>query len=423
VFTDNFYAECVCLRSLPVDAFLAGTPLQSPLPITSINENRLLMEIGLPLAERNQIEGLQMRRAPAAGLAHHGNQFALTEEQLSSRAISRLAANPPLGVGTMQRRTICWLLRPFPLGLRFSGKNMSPLPCWLSGAQSVALNMSNNDHSVQFHHALFNRSTGYVLKPSEMRPGNALSEDDEHNDEAYWPPPRKKLCCVTLTFANLHNLPKIRERRPRFGGARSDCHKHVPELSGAAAPPTNTAPSSPSLVISVHAIGGFCAVSKTLPVPQNAEAELKIATVKENGMNATLDQIVYCVAAEPLATLLRIGVTDFRQEVAYDTSVLGRLRHGYRVMQLRGILGTRIELAYVFVRITIGTVQNLWVSPRQVRLTSMFQNEELAALRLENGRLNGTLKKMQATVESSNADGEETDANGEEKDTLGELRS
>jgi len=256
-----------------------------------------------------------------------------------------------------------------------------------------------------------------------MRPGNALSEDDEHNDEAYWPPPRKKLCCVTLTFANLHNLPKIRERRPRFGGARSDCHKHVPELSGAAAPPTNTAPSSPSLVISVHAIGGFCAVSKTLPVPQNAEAELKIATVKENGMNATLDQIVYCVAAEPLATLLRIGVTDFRQEVAYDTSVLGRLRHGYRVMQLRGILGTRIELAYVFVRITIGTVQNLWVSPRQVRLTSMFQNEELAALRLENGRLNGTLKKMHATVESSNADGEETDANGEEKDTLGELRS
>eukprot|EP00966_Prymnesium_polylepis_P073429 1704647-Prymnesium_polylepis.1 len=84
-------------------------------------------------------------------------------------------------------------------------------------------------------------------------------------------------------------------------------------------------------------------------------------------MNATLDQIVYCVAAEPLATLLRIGVTDFRQEVAYDTSVLGRLRHGYRVMQLRGILGTRIELAYVFVRITIGTVQNLWVSPRQAR--------------------------------------------------------
>ena len=73
------------------------------------------MEIGLPLAERNQIEGLQMRRAPA-GLAHQGNQFALTEEQLSSRAIRRLAANPPMGVGTMQRRTIRWLLRPFPLG-------------------------------------------------------------------------------------------------------------------------------------------------------------------------------------------------------------------------------------------------------------------------------------------------------------------
>jgi hypothetical protein len=46
---------------------------------------------------------------------------------------------------------------------------MSPLPCWLAGAQSVALNFSNNDVPVQLHFALFNASTGYVLKPVEMR--------------------------------------------------------------------------------------------------------------------------------------------------------------------------------------------------------------------------------------------------------------
>eukprot|EP00966_Prymnesium_polylepis_P006156 140986-Prymnesium_polylepis.1 len=45
---------------------------------------------------------------------------------------------------------------------------MSPLPCWLAGSQSVALNMSNNDLPVQLHFALFNGSNGFVLKPPAM---------------------------------------------------------------------------------------------------------------------------------------------------------------------------------------------------------------------------------------------------------------
>ena len=59
-----------------------------------------------------------------------------------------------------------------PSGARFSGKNMSPLPCWLGGAQSIALNMSpingRMDMAVQLHFALFNSTAGYVLKPPEM---------------------------------------------------------------------------------------------------------------------------------------------------------------------------------------------------------------------------------------------------------------
>ena len=62
----------------------------------------------------------------------------LTDDQLSSRALVRLACDPPKEIGDIQRRTCVWHLRPFPLGLRFSGKNMSPLPCWLAGAQHVA---------------------------------------------------------------------------------------------------------------------------------------------------------------------------------------------------------------------------------------------------------------------------------------------
>eukprot|EP00966_Prymnesium_polylepis_P248013 5734766-Prymnesium_polylepis.1 len=51
------------------------------------------------------------------------------------------------------------------------------------------------------------------------------------------------------------------------------------------------------------------------------------------GMNAVFNETVYCVAAEPDETLLRVSVTDVGQEVAYETAVLGRLRRGYRVLR------------------------------------------------------------------------------------------
>ena len=46
---------------------------------------------------------------------------------------------------------------------------MNPVPCWLAGAQHVALNMSNNDLALKMHFALFKSSEGFILKPEEMR--------------------------------------------------------------------------------------------------------------------------------------------------------------------------------------------------------------------------------------------------------------
>eukprot|EP00966_Prymnesium_polylepis_P177433 4109105-Prymnesium_polylepis.1 len=45
---------------------------------------------------------------------------------------------------------------------------VTPLPGWLAGAQTVALNFSNNDLPMQLHFAMFNRTGGYVLKPPTM---------------------------------------------------------------------------------------------------------------------------------------------------------------------------------------------------------------------------------------------------------------
>ena len=145
-------AKVLVLRSVPVDSFLEGRS-PWPLSIASINEDRLLKEFGLSTVERNEVEGIKVTSA------------------MQSRAAVALAYDPPDAVARIQKLAFKMLLRPFLLGLRFSGANMNPLPGWLGGAQNIAINMSNNDLPLQLHHALFKSTSGYVLKPPEMRHG------------------------------------------------------------------------------------------------------------------------------------------------------------------------------------------------------------------------------------------------------------
>ena len=151
-------------------------------------------------------------------------------------------------------------------------------------AQSVTLNMctlQDVDLPVMLHFALFNSTTGYVLKPPEMigeQGGQGLSDDD------FWPPPRDALHCVTIELLSIHNFPKVRpfhtqpvrvasrnrqklillfccpqggERRPRLDGRHQACHRYHPELSGTVAPPEKWGRhGSYSIGLSIHAIGG-----------------------------------------------------------------------------------------------------------------------------------------------------------------------
>jgi len=373
--TDEFYTSLIGLRSETMSSFCGGGPPTWAVPVTSISENQMLKALGLSDFEIEQIEGL--------GSVSIRGGYGLTEEQLSSRAVVRLAADPPQDVGVVQRRTAQWLLRPFPLGFRFSGKNMSALPGWLGGAQYVCLNFSEADLPVSLHFALFKGSGGYLLKPSKMRIRSdhfdviqSGRETDSaarrRNNDDYWPPSRDKIFCATIEVLSLHMCPKRHEKRPRYSGSHSSCHAYHRELSGTTTAPNKRNPSSLSITLSIHPIGGFCAITTTMPLPQSADTEIKIAAVPGNGLNAAYDSTVYCVAAEPHSTFLRVSVTDHSwtdrgQEVAFEVATLGRLRCGYRVLQLRSLLGTRIELAFLFVRVTRGSQPNVWNSPRQMR--------------------------------------------------------
>jgi hypothetical protein len=86
---------------------------------TYISEARLLKELGLSRSERIAIEELSLVRGQGT--------VGLSDEQQMSRAVAALAANPPPEVGRMQERSRTKLLRAYPVGLRFSAHNMSPM--------------------------------------------------------------------------------------------------------------------------------------------------------------------------------------------------------------------------------------------------------------------------------------------------------
>lgn len=183
---------------------------------------------------------------------------------------------------------------------------------------------------------------------------------------------------VTAAFALV--LAQHGERRPKFDGRHEACHNFAPQLSGSPARPTNEPTTSPlDVTISLHPIGGLCAICKVLPPPENSETTVTV-TATGNGLNAVINTEVQCLAAEPHATILRVSAMDSEagQVLAYETAVLGRLRRGYRILQMRSPLGTRIQLCYLLVRIGISKEPNFWATAAQMlRMVTREQMDEL----------------------------------------------
>eukprot|EP00966_Prymnesium_polylepis_P330502 7386142-Prymnesium_polylepis.1 len=90
---------------------MGSAPPKWVLPISSVNEDKLLKILGLTMGERSQIEGLAQRRRSSVAISMESG-VVVREEQQTTSALIRLATNPPPEVGNVQRRTRSWLLRP-----------------------------------------------------------------------------------------------------------------------------------------------------------------------------------------------------------------------------------------------------------------------------------------------------------------------
>lgn len=161
-----------------------------------------------------------------------------------------------------------------------------------------------------------------------------------------------------------------------------------------------TRPAPPQAPRRAPPAAGFCAISETLPLSTAYVTEMSAPRVHGNGLRATFERTWHCVASEPHAVFLRMSVTDGGHEVAYETAVLGRLRQGYRVFQLRGALGTRIELCYLLVRITMGVELHPWATPGQLKWQLLKRHKRIVELEAELSKQQSTFAASRLNVSS-----------------------
>ena len=93
--------------------------------------------------------------------------FSLAENKFNSTCQDGEAINH------LEKHNMHHLMRVYPKGSRLKSSNFDPVPCWKRGVQMVALNYQTYDEGMQINDAMFANGaamTGYVLKPTELRP-------------------------------------------------------------------------------------------------------------------------------------------------------------------------------------------------------------------------------------------------------------
>lgn len=80
------------------------------------------------------------------------------------------------GGTTLAIYTASRLVKSYPKGLRQDSSNMDPMPSWICGIQSVAMNMQTSGEYLDIVLGLFriNGNCGYVLKPDFLLRGLGL---------------------------------------------------------------------------------------------------------------------------------------------------------------------------------------------------------------------------------------------------------
>ncbi|KAK3078895.1 hypothetical protein LTS18_006345, partial [Coniosporium uncinatum] len=141
-------------------------------------------------------------RSPEAKTYNHIYSFA-------ERTFASLCSKQSATKALLEEHNMRYLMRVYPSGYRISSTNFDPLLFWRRGVQMAALNWQTNDLGMQINGAMFEAgtdSTGYVLKPTEMRP----SRQDPDFEDGKLHKPSKKRVEFSVDIVSAQQLPRPR---------------------------------------------------------------------------------------------------------------------------------------------------------------------------------------------------------------------
>jgi phosphatidylinositol phospholipase C delta len=146
-------------------------------------------------------------RAPEAKSYNHIYSFAeRTFESICSKETKTL----------LEKHNRRCLMRVYPSGFRIRSDNFEPLKFWRRGVQMAALNWQTNDLGMQLNTAMFaagDDQTGYVLKPSSLRPTSPSSGVESPVDNK----PAKQLVRCSIDIMSAQQLPRPRDHPSDVG--------------------------------------------------------------------------------------------------------------------------------------------------------------------------------------------------------------
>ncbi|MCJ1351633.1 MAG: Phospholipase C [Icmadophila ericetorum] len=113
----------------------------------------------------------------------------------------------------LEKHNMRYLMRVYPSAFRMRSSNPNPLSFWKRGTQMVALNWQTYDLGMQMNEAMFasgSDSTGYVLKPKELRQAIHHEEHIFNPTSPGYSKPQRKLIRLSVDMISAQQIPQPR---------------------------------------------------------------------------------------------------------------------------------------------------------------------------------------------------------------------
>ncbi|KAM0252781.1 hypothetical protein ACHAQJ_007568 [Trichoderma viride] len=335
--------------------------------VNSNSESDSGSEYGSPKGPSNIIPVLGKLGVYCAGLKFSGFDAPAAKKfnHIFSFMESSFAKNSKTKEDKMQLNihNMRYLMRVYPDGTRLSSSNFDPLTYWRRGVQMAALNWQTFDMGMQVNQAMFEGGTdssGYVLKPQELRDIQVLPNNETVNEAIAQGKKERSVVSFSIDVISAQQL-----MRPANLAASKSMDFYVD-------------------VDVFHANDKRNKKDKDFELSHEPDSPLRRHTevIRENGFNPMFNdgQFRFKVTTKhPELIFVRWSVrlssdgdynngTKDRPPMASYTAKLTNLKHGYRTLPLLNHAGEQYLFSSLFCKIDVKAIEKKFIDvPRPVQ--------------------------------------------------------